>query len=53
MAGTAARRIHEVVQAPAATCGQSILAALSLKCIKRPVSRFFFLTLFRWHACFV
>ena len=28
--GAAARRIHEVVQAPAALCGQSILAAASL-----------------------
>lgn len=28
--GAAARRIHEVVQAPDATCGQSLLAALSL-----------------------
>jgi hypothetical protein len=32
IAGTAARRIHEVVQSPDATCGQSILAALSLAC---------------------
>lgn len=32
IAGAAARRIHEVVQAPDATCGQSILAALSLAC---------------------
>jgi hypothetical protein len=32
IAGTAARRIHEVVQAPGATCGQSVLAALSLAC---------------------
>lgn len=32
IAGTAARRIHEVVQSPGATCGQSILAALSLAC---------------------
>jgi hypothetical protein len=32
IAGPAARRIHEVVQAPDATCGQSILAALSLAC---------------------
>lgn len=30
--GAAARRIHEVVQAPDATCGQSVLAALSLAC---------------------
>ncbi len=30
--GAAARRIHEVVQAPDATCGQSLLAALSLSC---------------------
>lgn len=30
--GVAARRIHEVVQAPDATCGQSVLAALSLAC---------------------
>jgi hypothetical protein len=32
IAGAAARRIHEVVQAPDATCGQSILAVLSLAC---------------------
>src|SRR6185436_721455 len=32
IAGKAARRIHEVVQAPDATCGQSVLAALSLAC---------------------
>ncbi len=32
IAGAAARRIHEVVQAPDATCGQSVLAALSLAC---------------------
>lgn len=32
VAGAAARRIHEVVQSPDATCGQSILAALSLAC---------------------
>lgn len=30
--GEAAMRIHEVVQAPDATCGQSVLAALSLAC---------------------
>ncbi|MBS4163763.1 Uncharacterized protein PRO82_001069 [Candidatus Protochlamydia amoebophila] len=30
IAGAAARRIHEVVQAPDATCGQSILRVLSL-----------------------
>ena len=30
--GPAAQRIHEVVQAPDATCGQSVLAALSLAC---------------------
>jgi hypothetical protein len=32
IAGAAARRIHEVVQAPDATCGQSILGVLSLCC---------------------
>lgn len=32
VAGVAARRIQEVVQAPDATCGQSVLAALSLCC---------------------
>lgn len=32
VAGAAARRMHEVVQAPDATCGQSVLAALSLVC---------------------
>lgn len=32
VAGAAARRIHEVVQAPDGTCGQSVLAALSLCC---------------------
>lgn len=32
IAGKAARRIHEVVQSPSATCGQSILAALALAC---------------------
>jgi hypothetical protein len=32
IAGGAARRIYEVVQAPDATCGQSVLAALSLYC---------------------
>lgn len=32
IAGAAARRIHEVVQAPDATCGQSVLGVLSLCC---------------------
>lgn len=32
IAGAAARRIHEVLQAPDATCGQSVLSALSLAC---------------------
>lgn len=30
--GAAAKRIHEVVQAPDGTCGQSILAVMSLAC---------------------
>ena len=32
IAGPAARRMHEIVQSPDATCGQSILAVLSLAC---------------------
>lgn len=30
--GTAAKRMHEVIQAPDGTCGQSVLSALSLVC---------------------
>ena len=32
IAGAAARRMHEIIQAPDAICGQSILSTLSLAC---------------------